>query len=134
MIRKEVGFSATNSRVRWSIREPSVSSATLSTSGQPIPLISPPPSGPKPTPIHRRSPKVHRKRMFLCPLDASSQCPFENSRHTTFYFSSHKHHTSLSWRFHLKSLKCTSTKKVSLAKVLQRNSVRANPIHSESFW
>ncbi|XP_051156635.1 nucleolar protein dao-5 isoform X7 [Leptopilina boulardi] len=51
----------TGSRVRWNIR---VSPAALSTSGnQPIPQISPPPtsSGPRPTPIHRRSPKYHRK-------------------------------------------------------------------------
>ncbi|XP_076230387.1 uncharacterized protein LOC116430001 isoform X5 [Nomia melanderi] len=46
-------------RVRWSIREPStISSTGPSTSVPPLP---PPPSGPGPTPFHRRPPQVHRK-------------------------------------------------------------------------
>ncbi|XP_043484937.1 uncharacterized protein LOC122512882 isoform X6 [Leptopilina heterotoma] len=48
----------TGSRVHWSMR---ISSAALSSSGQVIPQLSPPPSVTRPTPIHRRSPKYHRK-------------------------------------------------------------------------
>ncbi|KZC12800.1 hypothetical protein WN55_04317 [Dufourea novaeangliae] len=58
-------------RVRWSIREPStISSTGPSTSVPPLP---PPPSGPGPTPFHRRPPQVHRK------------CTFSHSVHTSVH-------------------------------------------------
>nr|XP_031839452.1 proteoglycan 4-like [Nomia melanderi] len=57
-------------RVRWSIREPStISSTGPSTSVPPLP---PPPSGPGPTPFHRRPPQVHRKCTFSVPR---ASCP-----------------------------------------------------------
>ncbi|XP_076658623.1 uncharacterized protein LOC143362403 isoform X4 [Halictus rubicundus] len=57
---RPTGVSVTGpGRVRWSIREPStISSTGPSTSVPPLP---PPPSGPGPTPFHRRPPQVHRK-------------------------------------------------------------------------
>ncbi|KAG7199774.1 hypothetical protein KM043_000437 [Ampulex compressa] len=56
-------------RVRWSIREPSTVSSTVSPAGlstcvppmPPIPPLPPPPSGPRAAPLRRRPPQVHRK-------------------------------------------------------------------------